>query len=75
MASRVVVVRADDYEAIYRDGVLQLEGFVLNPEAVLRAVCINSDVMVADLDWFEEQGQQFPESLGDVKWQHRKGHQ
>lgn len=65
------MVHVDDCEAVYRDGDLQLEGFVLSPQAVLAAVSIEADAVEADLEWFEQQGRSFPVSLGDVKWRRR----
>lgn len=66
------MVHVDDCEAIYRDGDLQIEGFVLEPQAVLAAVSIRADTVEADLEWFESQGRSFPLLLGDVKRHHRR---
>lgn len=61
-------MRCDDSEAVYVEGQLRLEGFVLEPQAVLAAAHLDSDTGEADEDWFEEQGRAFPVSLGDVVW-------
>lgn len=69
--SKIVVVQVDDSEAIYENGVLLVEGFVLSPSTVLAAVGIEPELLEADLEWFEEQGRTFPENLSDVEWRVR----
>lgn len=61
-------MQCDDSEAIYENGVLVCEGFVLSPATVLSAIGVSSEVAEADLDWFEEQGRTFPTDLSDVCW-------
>lgn len=64
----VVVVQVDDSEAVYSNGRLQVEGYVLGPATVLAAVGITAELLEADLDWFEEQGRTFPENMHDIEF-------
>lgn len=70
--AKVVIVCVDENEAIYKDGVLQLEGYVLGPQSVLAAAGVASDIAEADYDWFQEQGRSFPLELGDVVWRKKR---
>lgn len=72
MESKIVIVHADDFEALYRDGVLQCEGFALEPSIVLASVSVPCERLEVDDEWWEQQGHSFPETLGDVKWRKRR---
>lgn len=66
----VVFVSADDWTALYVDGVKKDEGHSLNHTDVLAALGIKCKRKRVDEEWLsEEAGSSFPDDLSEVKFE------
>jgi hypothetical protein len=60
-----IVTNEDDWEGLYVDGLLAVQGDRLRVQDVLAAVGIFPDTLVCDYDWLSDQGY-LPVSLDEV---------
>jgi hypothetical protein len=63
---KVTIVSGIDWEGMYVDGVLKVEGHSVDVECALEAVGLEVGCMVANQSWLEDEGS-LPEQLKDVK--------
>lgn len=63
-----VIVRSDEWEGLYINGILTVEGFSLSVVDGLAALGIRASVVSCDEDWLQREGNSLPIELGDVKF-------
>jgi hypothetical protein len=66
--SAFVVVRAEEWEGLYIDGRLVVEGHNLTAIDVLAALGIRASSQFCDEDWLADEGCSLPIELGEVKF-------
>lgn len=63
----IVVVRGEDWEGLYINGQLAVEGHMLSPVDVFTAFGIRVDVINCNEEWLAEE-RSLPINLADVKF-------
>ena len=68
--SKMVIIRADDWEGIYIDGKLETEGHSTEPydavKIAIRHGVSSVESLWCDLDWIHDEGN-LPRNLSDVR--------
>lgn len=63
----IVIVRGDDWDGLFADGELLLEGHSLDARQVLEALGIPVRSLIVNEEWMESMGR-FPERLEEVEF-------
>lgn len=67
--SKVVIVDADDWKALYVDGKLVTQDHRIENRDILRALGIELETVEPDPEWFEfSAGSHFPKTLDEVEY-------